>query len=98
MHPTIPGLAVVSGNSGSGTTINNTTNGGVSWQHRSSPNCTSSGDGVTSWFASNVNAGMSALFAGLCGNITLGKTTDGGVTWASTPGNPTVVGFFNDRE
>jgi hypothetical protein len=98
MHPTNPSIAISSGNSGSGTYINNTTNGGTSWQRRTPPNCSSSGDGVTSWFSSAVNGGNSALFGALCGGITLAKTTDAGVNWATVAGNASVAGFFNDRE
>jgi hypothetical protein len=98
MHPTNPNIAISSGNSGGGTFINNTTNAGATWQRRTPPNCSSSGDGVTTWFGANVNGGNSALFAALCGGITLSKSTDQGVNWTTVAGNASVAGLFNDRE
>jgi hypothetical protein len=101
VHPSNGLLALSGGNSGSGAQINNSTDGGNTWLARPSPNCSSSGDGVLSWFGSNVNAGNSALYAALCSGgptITLAKTTNQGVTWTALTSQATIPGFFNDRE
>jgi hypothetical protein len=98
MHPTNPLYALVSGN----VTIDNTTNGGTTWQSRNPPNASGYGDVVNAWLEP---AGPNALEvalnpAGDGANYTCGRSTDFGVTWAADAacGASVSTTFFDDRE
>jgi hypothetical protein len=96
MHPTNPLLALSGGNSSPSATINNTTDGGMTWQHRPDPHPGSGGDPGVLWLTADPN---SALFMNLdcCTHfLNLSKSTDAGVTW-SPFSNVTTPGFSYDR-
>jgi len=98
MHPTNPLMALVSGN----VSIDNTTNGGVTWQNRNPPNASGYGDVVNAWLEP---AGGNALEVALNpaadgANYTCGRSADFGVTWTADAacGTSLSTTFFDDRE
>jgi hypothetical protein len=106
LHPTNSMFAISGGNRPSnGTIINNTTDGGDTWQHRNTFYGDSVGDGAPAWLAANVNEGRSALYSDLTSPtgfdliIKLAKTTDAGVTWDVVPkSNVHADGLRDDRQ
>ncbi len=99
MHPTDPNRALVSGNF----SLDNTTNGGTTWQTRNPPNACGSGDVVNTWLGPSFSSGNEALETCLNGSpidFTCGRSTDGGVTWSTDAGcGPSVsTVFFDDRQ
>jgi hypothetical protein len=99
MHPSDPNKALVSGNF----SLDNTTNGGTSWQTRNPPNACGSGDVVNVWLGPSTAGGNGALETCLNGSpidFTCGRSTDGGVTWTADAGCGSSVStvFFDDRQ
>ncbi len=99
MHPTDPSKALVSGNF----SMDNTTNGGATWQTRNPPNACGSGDVVNTWLGPSFSSGNEALETCLNGSpidFTCGRSTDGGVTWSTDAGcGPSVsTVYFDDRQ
>lgn len=102
MHPTNGNYAMVSGN----ITLDNTTDGGNTWNHRNPPNASGYGDVVNGWLEggpgpSGANALEVALNPSSDGaDYTCGRSTDFGVTWAADAACTSTLRttFFDDRE
>ncbi|MEO5952879.1 MAG: exo-alpha-sialidase, partial [Chloroflexia bacterium] len=97
VHPSSPLFALVSGNFN----IDNTSNSGVTWQSRAPANPSGNGDVVVSWLPTSPSqdwAYNASLNTSHGANVTSGRSTDRGVTWANFPSNIDTAAFFNDRE
>jgi plastocyanin len=108
MHPHNPLLALAGGNTyepqPTHGNVENSLDGGQTWNSQTVPSCSRYGDGVPVWLAASINDGNSAIYTTLCpdksgARLNMNRSTDQGRTWLlDDVSNVNVDGYFNDRE